>query len=230
MNIKNISPHEIINRIKQFGFKTTLVQILKFLFRPIYRNESEIVLARLVHNNYTNNQVDKDINVGIINQKHIEYIKRMNLISTEHIELFEKFISQSDYGIIVDIDSKVAGYAFIQKDGIYTFSRSRGAINISNKVMVIKNLFVFPEYRGKSIGNQLVRVCIDKIPNSVVPISFVLSENIPSLRIFRRLNFDEILKITITEYLGYWKKVKYKIIVECDTADLVIRNICDIKY
>ncbi len=71
------------------------------------------------------------------------------------------FLDEGSRGFLAEVDGRLAGYAFVQPAGVYQFAGS-GRLRILERVMVLKNLLVFPAFRG-ALAGQAAQSSADRI-------------------------------------------------------------------
>lgn len=146
--------------------------------------------------------------------------RRGELIDREEHRL-KRFLDYGCYGFLAEINHRIAGYIFIQPEGIYPFC-SGGTFLIPEGMMVLKNLLVFPEFRGRSLGRYLNQACIAAISAGHTPIVFVMPENRIAIRNLRMFGFEEMLTVTRMTWFRRWTTQRIKIIKDCEITQRLI--------
>jgi len=91
--------------------------------------------------------------------------------------------------------------------------------------MVLKNLLVFPECRGRSLGKYLNQACIAAIPAGHTPIVFVMTENRIAIRNVKMFGFKEILIVTRTTWFKRWTRQTVKVLHDGDISQKLIHGL-----
>lgn len=113
----------------------------------------------------------------------------------------QQFLKEGSIGYFIMFENKIAGFAFIQNNGIYHFCK-RGRFNIPYNMSVLKNLYIYPKYRGKSLGQILNNVRISNIPTGRIPLGFVVKDNKYAIRNLAKVGFVKIITIRVVTYFG----------------------------
>ncbi len=190
--------------MRQFGYKASIDRSIKALLRPIIRIEKFIVLAIIQHKPVV---YSIDSEITFLTKDVAQKAYAANQLNVHHFKVVRKHLQEDCQGFAAFNDNKLTGYAFIQQSGVYNYGQ-RGKFNIPENVMVLKNLFVMPEYRGQSIGKKLNEARINFIPKGYIPVGFVVRDNKYALRNLKQLGFKTLLDITSITFLK--KRIKHK--------------------
>lgn len=204
MKIIKVFHNKLLNHFRQFGLFATLMRLLKVIIRPIIRINKNIVLAISDHQPDKNNKFPEIKNMTIFTVDKAEKKGELNKIQAQ---MLRKFLSEGCQGFIAYVDNNLAGYSFIQKSGIYLFSH-KGRFKIPENMFLLKNLFVFPKYRGKSIGKKLNQIRISSIPKDKIPIVFVTSDNTYAIRNLKVYGFCEFIVVRVIIWFAKWSSQK----------------------
>ena len=66
----------------------------------------------------------------------------------------------------------------------------------------LDSLFIFPEFRGKGIGTQVIRYCQDSSPSMLL---YVFRKNTRAVELYRRMGFQITKEVGSTRYIMEWK-------------------------
>ena len=194
---------KLINKYKQYGTIVTINRIIKAVIRPVFWVDKNIVMAIKYHKPYQEqNKYILKITKNIID----EYSSNGKLSKNEANNI-NNYILEGCKGFIALYDREIAGYAFVQTHGIYTFGYS-GSLKIPEKVAILRNLFVFEKFRGKSIGKILNIERINSIPEGYTPVGFVIPENRYAIRNLKYCGFEELMIVKITTIFYKWSRLK----------------------
>ena len=89
---------------------------------------------------------------------------------------------------------------------------------------MLKNLYVKPKYRGRSLGKLINEARINNIPESYIPCVFVLPENRYAIRNLKMYAFEECLKVSHITWFKTIKKTKIKKLKNNKTAQLLLNG------
>ena len=122
--------------------------------------------------------------------------------SNEHLKFLGRPLSPEEVVFIYKEEDTVKGYAFIQSSGKYKFSKNV-RMSICNDMYMLKNLFVYSEFRGERIGLKLnqARVAYAKQrPNVFV---LVLKENRTAIRNIEKVGFEKVALFRLNILFNY---------------------------
>jgi len=210
-----------VNRVRQFGFHTSLMQVICVVLRPVWRVNRDLILGVFPdHQQSPHNHPEiRDMTVEMV-----ESAAQKGELTQRDVNRLKGFLDQGCRGFMAEIDHRIAGYIFIQPEGIYPFCRG-GTFQIPEGMMVLKNLLVFPEFRGRSLGKKLNQACIATIPKDQTPIVFVMAENRFAIRNFKMFGFEEILTVTRITWLGRWTRQSVNVLYDCEISRKLIRGL-----
>lgn len=205
MNLINFIQDKFVNRIRQFGIVPAILQLLAIPFRPVIRISRDVILAIPEHDPelYQNNYSE----ILPLNSTMVIEAKIRGDIDNDLAEKMNNFLKDGCIGYFAYSKNKLAGYGFIQQNGSYKLNNNV-CFKIPDNIMILKNLHVFSEYRGKSIAKKLIYKRISVIPSGYVPVSFVMVENKYSIRNLKLIGFREIAIVRIITWFNRWKKTQ----------------------
>jgi GNAT superfamily N-acetyltransferase len=134
------------------------------------------------------------------------------------------FLAQGCRGFLAEVDGRLAGWALIQSTGTYP-SGYGGRFQIPADMMVLKNLLVFPEFRGHSLGKKLNQTRIAAVPEGGTPVAFVIAENRIAIRNLKMFGFEEMLTVTRTTWFRRWTAQRVRVSCDCDISRRLIRGL-----
>jgi len=212
---------ERISRVRQFGLPALLKLKVLAAVRPVFEIQRERVVV------IPNHQPTPVYYPEIRPMTHEDVentAKRGELRESERAAL-HRFLNEGCFGFLAEIDGCPAGYGILQPSGVYNFGIS-GCIHIPEGMMVLKNLFVFQNFRGQSIGKKLIQVCIASIPAGQTPIAFVVPENRVNIRNLEMLGFQKILAVRRTTWFKRWTCQTVTILGDEDMSRKLISRLC----
>jgi ribosomal protein S18 acetylase RimI-like enzyme len=189
------------NKIRQFGYRATITRLLRAVIRPVVRIRDDIILALPGKRNNTEYIAE----ILPLSMKVAEDLIKSKRISNGEVNKFNNLLSSGSSGFYADINGNVAGYAFLQRNGNYKFG-SGGRFVIPNNMVILKNLYVFPEYRGKSLAKELMKARLAAIPENIIPVVFVAPDNRYTIRNLKSLGFCEFISVRVVTFFGKWTK------------------------
>lgn len=206
---------ELRDRIKQFGYISTLKTAFKALVRPVFKiSEFEV----LVINNHKSTVINNS--VRLISIEKLIYWKEKNEISAVEYKRFFKFINNHCIGYYIEIENRLAAWGFVQTNGQYKYGNS--FYQIPNNVNILKNLFVKPEYRGMSLGKFINETRVGNISSGSLPCVFVIPENRYAIRNLKKVGFENSLRISQYILLKKYTKTVIKKYTNNTITDLVV--------
>ncbi|EFK09723.1 conserved hypothetical protein [delta proteobacterium NaphS2] len=223
-NMKSLAPlkdfveKKVILRIRQFGWRTSVIQGLKSVIRPIYQNDTDLIFIcpkrpEIPKESYREVQL-------LTLEKLEERKTAWGLLRIDEQRL-RNFLNQGCMGFLIEKGEQLAGYAFIQTSGTYPFGKN-GQFIVPDKVAVFKNQFVFPAFRGQRLTFQLNAARSSSIPTEKVPIVFVLPENKYAIRSLKKRGFFATLKVVRSIWFKRHTKQRIYVIKENDLNQVMI--------
>ena len=190
---------QLRDRIRQFGYLSTLKTVFKTLLRPIFKiSEFKILIIK--------NHKCTAVNgfVGLITSEKLNQWNEKNEIDGVEYERFSKFIKSNCIGYYIEIENELAAWGFVQTKGTYKYGSY--FYNLPESVHMLKNLYVRPNFRGMSLGKKINEARINAIPEGCIPCGFVIPENKYAIRNLKLYGFQEQLKIS---HISWFKKYTY---------------------
>ena len=201
------------SRVRQYGLITTIRKLANALVRPIRRKDNQLILAVAPHKSKS----FRDVQIrNLTNEDVTDYAIRGELTERQRARMSD-FLADGCRGFLAETDGHLAGYAFVQLAGTYVFGGD-GRLLIPDGMMILKNLIVFPDFRGNSLGKKLNQVRIASIPESSIPIVFVIPENRFAIRNLKMFDFEEIMIFSRTIWFVRWVRKRVKLLSDCDVS------------
>ena len=207
-----------VDRVRQFGLRVAYAQAIQAALRPIWQVNRYIVIAMPDHHP---NQYSQHAETKAATSAAIEAAAKRGDLNSRQYKQLQNFLADGCWGLMAEIKGRLAGYGFIQPTGEYPFCYS-GRFRIPKGMMVLKNLLVFPDFRGFSIGKNLNQARLAAIPEGCVPIVFVIVENRYAIRNLKMFGFQEILIVRRTTWFRKWAKQSIRILNDCEIAHRLI--------
>ncbi len=221
MNREQAHREILENRVRLFGLPASLAQATRAVFRPIINVKRDIVVAVVAHDP-KNHILHNDVHT--ITPEAIEE-------ATKHGELNERqrrqlmgFLADGCAGFMGKIEGRLAGYGFVQFSGVYKFGYD-GQFPIPPGMAVLKNLLIFPDYRGRSLGKRLHEARLSAIPEGYVPLGFVIPENRYNMRNLKMIGFEEMVVVTRRTWLKRWTVQRINVIRDCDISRRIVHQL-----
>ena len=209
------------NRVRQFGLPAALAQIGRSAVRPLFEIERE--LALVIPNHQPTPVYYPEIRP--MTHEDVENIAKRGELSVPVRAALHRFLNEGCFGFFAEIDGRPAGYGFVQPSGIYNFGRN-GCLYIPEGMMLLKNLFVFSDFRGHSLGKKLIQARIASIPAGQTPIVFVVPENRVNIRNLKMFGFQEILVVSRTTWFKRRTCQTVKVLGHEDKSRKLIARLC----
>lgn len=200
---------DILNKVKQYGIFHFLRRALLSFVKGMAKFEKHIVFEIPGFAG----GIDFKDKVMLINEKKVQSLLDQNAIESEDATRFLNFISRGELGIGVVEDGVLAGSSWMQVDGFYEFGHGH-FMKIPAGVVVMKNLFVSPKYRGRSIGKTLNRARLEFVPVGFVPVVFIVYDNKYAIRNWQDMGFVPTLSVSFFSLMGKYRKITVKQICE----------------
>lgn len=173
----NILIKKLSDNIKQYGVVAVIEQIIFRCISKVYFVSSQYVF--LLNDEHEAEKLDD--NIDIIDGKD----------SHEYLKFIGRSLSPEEIVFIYREGNIVKGYAFIQSAGEYKFSKNI-RMSLCDDMYMLKNLFVYSEFRGERIGlklNQARAAFAKQRPNVFV---LVLKENRTAIRNIEKVGFEKV--------------------------------------
>jgi len=191
----------MFDRVRQYGYTAAIVQIVLAALRRVYQVEQNIVFIIPEFKGYTYN----DSCIALMTEERIVYAIKNGELETTQAHLLNGFLKEGSKGVFADVEGKLAGYAWIQFEGVYRFGIT-GKFNIPSKYAVMKNLYVFPMHRGHKVSTKLNAARLALIPAGHTPVVFIIPENKYAIRNWAQYGFRRILSVKRWRWIcGSWK-------------------------
>ncbi|MBK1654992.1 hypothetical protein CKO29_09790 [Allochromatium vinosum] len=189
------------NRVRQFGLRAALAQAARAALRPVWEAKRDLVMAIPDHRPEPVDHAE----IRRITREDVEAAADRGELTERQRTLLTGFFDEGCYGFLAEVGGRLAGYAFVQPAGAYTWAGS-GRFQIPEGMRMLKNLLVFPGFRGHSLGKKLNQARIASIPADQTPIVFVMTENRFAIRNLKLFGFEEMLVVTRTTWLKRWTR------------------------
>jgi len=206
------------DRVRQFGLPSAVMQLFRALVRPLWMVNREVILAISNHKPGTD---PADSTLLTLTVEMVENWAERGALAEDQKERLLRFLDSGCHGIAADVDGAMAGYGFVQPDGIYEFGRS-GKLQIPENMMLLKNLLVLPAFRGRSLGKFLNQARISSIPEGHIPIVFVMQENRFAIRNLKMFGFEEELIVIRTVWFKRWTTQNVRVLNNGDLTSRLI--------
>ncbi|MCD6474798.1 MAG: hypothetical protein J7K85_00875 [Anaerolineaceae bacterium] len=181
---------KIINRIRQYGFRVGMVQILRAMLRTMYHVNTDIIFIIPDFKGHAYH----DPCIEQLTHERIRQAAGEGALNEADVSLLSSFLAEGSQGVCAVINGKLAGYGLVQYEGEYRFGRT-GRMIIPPKYAVAKNLFVFSEFRGQRLGQRLNEARLALIPAGYIPVGFIIPENRFAIRNWEMFGFQRVLQI-----------------------------------
>jgi len=123
------------------------------------------------------------------------YASNKELIDTyediENID-YDKVLKWVLKKIETNIDEYVTVFLDSRKVGYYHFYPSEGK-------MELDDLYIFPEFRSKGIGNMIIQKCIEESDSTIF--LYVFAKNVRAIALYEKLGFEIVKNIRDTRYI-----------------------------
>jgi GNAT superfamily N-acetyltransferase len=202
-----------MSRVKQYGPQASLLQLLRWCIRRLIRIEENIVFTIADFAGYNHN----DTSIKGLSSTQIDQFSKSGQITALEIRQLHDFVSDGCCGFYAEVGGRIAGYAWVQFNGIYRFGKS-GHMRIPPGYAVAKNLFIFPDFRGKRISQRLNKGRLATIPSGNVPTVFINPENRYAIRNWEKFGFRRILSIRRWKWAGRPWRMSITVLKDCKQA------------
>lgn len=185
----------IVNKYKQFGLLYLVKAALNRLISPVFKSSAFYILAVEHHHP----QKHSNASIQVFTKSNIESIESGRFeVPAELKRQISKFIEHSTLVVYLD-QASVWGWGFVQSSGIALYARYE--YQIPERGMLLKNLFVLPEHRGKSIGKVINKERLNCIPKDKTPLVFVVVSNKYAIRNLKMYGFE--IQLRVDDFLWF---------------------------
>lgn len=194
------------NRVKQYGLKLAIKQLMLSLFKNIVKFDHQLVL--LVTKEPLENE---SLNISRVESMDELHSLTSALQFSKNIKqnTIKNLLNKKNVVYLYVLEGVIIAYAAIQLQGIYSFG-PMGKLAISNELIVFNNLFVDSDYRGHSIAKKLNHARImDQQNEGSIQCVFVMKGNTPALNNWIKLGFD--VHMEIKQVVFFNKSVRYNL-------------------
>lgn len=220
MEIKKAIRDKWLDRVKQYGLTVAYIHIVRAIMRSIYLKTEYIVVA-IVDRRH---EKFDSANVSILTPSLVEIRKTQWKLPSSKMRSLRASLANDCMGFMIENDGKLAAYACVQYSGIYKFGKT-GKFSIPKDMAVLKDLYVFSEYRGENLGKELNRARILAIPEGITPLGFVIPENRYAIRNLAINGFIDILKIRRTTWFRCINRQKVFIIKDLQITRRIMEGL-----
>jgi len=193
---------KLVNNIKQYGIIYVIKSLIYRLLRPIYQKREFVVLC--IHEHVKKPEQKEVLKMSL---EDLEEMYDSDLIEHHQYKSFSNFLKNKCISLIIKEQGELAAWGFIQTEGEYKYGK--GKYIIPKGIYILKNLYVKPEYRGKSYGKKINLARVNAVPEGSYPVGFVVSKNRYAIRNLKMFGFEESLSIVQEKWLG--RNIKTKI-------------------
>jgi len=187
----------LCNRVLQYGWRRCCLRALQALLRPAYRSSTDLLFVLPDFQG----QYFEDAILRPITQETIDKALQAGDLCPAEAQLLTCFLDEGSRGIYAAVYGRLAGYAWVQDSGEYRFGRA-GRLTIPPKVSVVKNLHVFPEFRGIKLGQKLNAARLAMINPRRTPVVFIVPENRYAIRNWEKYGFQRALEVKQWRWIG----------------------------
>ena len=205
--MRQVFQEKVVDRIHQFGWAAAIKQIIKVLARKVYNREDDLLLVLETPNllGIDNDQIEP------LTLEVFEKNKDAWNLPDAHIRKISNHLKSGCKGFMGRSGKHLMGYGFVQYDGTYQFG-TNGVFQIPPKTALLKNLYVFREYRGKSVAKQINAARIASIPDGILPVVFIIPDNRYAIRNMKMFGFEESMMFTQSIWFSRFIKQQVKFI------------------
>jgi len=205
-------------RYKQYGFYVCFKRyILLKIISLIYRNYENLVLTVP---NHKEKLIKKK--VKLVNEKKLSNWKKAEIINDLDYNRYHEFITTNCIGYYIEIENHLAAIGFVQTKGTYKYGSYLYAL--PEKVHMLKNLYVRPNYRGLSLGKKINEARINAIPEGCIPCVFVIPENKYAIRNLKLYGFQDQLKISHTSWFKKYTYTRLQLFQDNNLDKIIIKG------
>ncbi len=187
-----------VDRRLQYGVVAALKQLIQVPFRKMRRCDDLVVLA-VFEKVPIREEMFPDVEE--LTGAMLEDSNLVADVSSRMLKTLFGFLEAGLRGFAIRRDGKLAGYSFVQPEKSHEF-RFGHAFRIPEKTELLKNLFVFSEFRGLSLGKQLNAARVDSVGGELTPIVFVIRANKVAIRNLKIFGFEEAVRVKRTLWFG----------------------------
>jgi hypothetical protein len=208
---------KLLDLYKQFGVKGIIERVFNKLISPLYKSTEVIVLFI---SKERESETDSSVKL-MTNEKVTEWL-RNNYINDSEAKKFINFLASECIGYYIEINNELAAWGFVQVKGKYQYGQY--IYELPNRVHMLKNLFVKPNYRGMSLGKKINEARINAIPEGCIPCVFVIPENKYAIRNLKLYGFQENLKISHTSWFKKYTYTSLELIQDTKLNEIIIKG------
>lgn len=216
---------KILNVYKQFGLVYLLAAVFKRSISPFLLVSSFFILVIKEH---APEKISNEVKLVDSSQLDIFLCAEVDIHPDLRRQLQNFLNDENTYAVIAYCDNRIAGWGFVQKAGIYSYGRYK--YSIPDKTYMLKNLYVVPKFRGRSIGKVVNQARINSIPSDCTPMVFVITENHFAIRNLEIFGFKK--GVLLKDYLFFKRYHRRKVVklLDCQVLfDQILKGFIDEK-
>jgi GNAT superfamily N-acetyltransferase len=204
--------------MRQYGCTAALAQIVLAAVRPVYQVDSSIAFIILDFQGYA----FSDSRIVSLTFERIQQAADEHELRPHEINLLSGFLREGCRGVCAEVDGGLAGYGFVQFEGDYRFGHV-GSMRIPEHCAVLKNLFVFPRYRGRRLHQKLSEALLSLVPPDWLPCGLIIPENRIAVRNWEKCGFQRVFEVSHRRWLGGQWQMRINRLAECSAAEKLER-------
>ena len=199
-----------------FGATGLLVRRLAAVF-------VEVRTQNVYVSNHHENTICDDPDIGLVCKDDITSAVQRGDIPAEEGRRLTQLIESGCIGCWAEIDGHFAGHAWIQVSNVYHFDK-RGTFTIPDNIVVMRNLLVYPSFRGRGLAGRLNAARLAHVPPGHIPIVFIMPENRYAIRNWEKYGFAAVVFVRRICWFKRIMQVRCKALSDLAiVADLIAR-------
>lgn len=203
---------------RQYGIKNSIKRFFLRVISYFLNIKEDIILAQSIRK-----PISSDSRVKPMRMTDIDGWLDVKSITNDEYNKFKYFLNKNCTGYFIADDNILAAWGFVDSSGKYEYGGNY-IYTIPHKVHILRNLYVKPEYRGKSYGKLINEARISGIPANCTPVGFVIPENRYAIRNLRIYGFEEYLMVRHISWFNRWQTRKIKILKHGEMSELLMEG------
>lgn len=205
---------------RQFGAKYLFISPLRKLFKYVLSIDAYYILACRPESLSSS---EGCLRIVTVDASNISEFIASNHVGPDLSRQLAKFVEFEDcYCLVAYSGECIAGWGFVQRSGRYSYSRY--TYDLPRGTYMLKNLYVMPDFRGRSIGKELNIARIKSVPDRYLAMVFVIDVNKYAIRNLEMFGFFKVIRFREYFFFSRFHFRRISVISNCPESNTIIHG------